>query len=103
MKKASQSTAIKVACRLRPLNQLEKSTGGDCCLTYNDTAIKVKVKTIHKQKLIIFQVIGEDKPYDFTFDHIFGPETPQGQVYEKVAKPVLTGKIQNCSHIQEIL
>jgi len=43
MKKA-QNTAIKVACRLRPLNKLELTTGGECCTTYTDTAIKVKVQ-----------------------------------------------------------
>ena len=43
MKKTVQNTTIKVACRLRPLNELEKSTGGDCCLTYTDKAIKIKV------------------------------------------------------------
>jgi len=77
MKKA-QNTAIKVACRLRPLNKLELSTGGECCTTYTDTSIKVKVT-------------GEEKPHDFAFDHVFGPETPQTIVYDKVARPVLTG------------
>jgi len=43
MKKAQNSTSIKVFTRLRPLNRLEKEQGGECCVQYTDKAIKVKV------------------------------------------------------------
>ena len=34
---------IKVFCRLRPLNNLEKSMGGKCCVDFTDKRIQVKV------------------------------------------------------------
>jgi len=41
---------------------------------------------------IFFKVAGEEKPYDFTFDHIFGPDSSQSKLYEKVAEPVLNSR-----------
>lgn len=38
-----KATNIKVVCRLRPLNTLEKSIGGECAVDYTDTSIQVKV------------------------------------------------------------
>ena len=45
MKKApdAHNNAIKVFCRMRPLNSLEKSTGGNCCIEHTDKAINLKV------------------------------------------------------------
>lgn len=37
---------IKVVARLRPLNSLEMSQGGECCVVYNDTQITVTVNKI---------------------------------------------------------
>jgi len=34
---------IRVFLRLRPLNQLEKSLGGEVCVTHTDTEIQIKV------------------------------------------------------------
>ena len=40
---ASNETHIKVACRIRPMNELEKSQGGQTCVTSNSKSIKLKV------------------------------------------------------------
>lgn len=45
MKKAEQNNAIKVFCKMRPLNALEKSTGGNCCIDHTDKTINVTVRT----------------------------------------------------------
>ena len=42
-KAANNNTSIRVFCRMRPLNQLELSTGGECCITHNETSIRLKV------------------------------------------------------------
>lgn len=41
---------IKVVCRIRPLNELEKTQGGQICLQFNSKSIKLKVK----KEIIIF-------------------------------------------------
>jgi len=76
MKKSSQNTSIRVFCRARPLNKLELSQGGECCVEYTEKAIRVKIA-------------GEEKPHDFGFDGIFGPETAQVEVFNQVARPVI--------------
>jgi len=43
----------------------------------------------YTDKNIRVRVAGEEKPYDFAFDGIFGPETPQVEVFNQVAKPVI--------------
>lgn len=40
---SSNDTQIKVVCRIRPLNQLEISQGGQIAVNYNDKTIKIKV------------------------------------------------------------
>ena len=98
-KNNSQSTSIRVFCRARPLNSLEKAQGGECCVEYTEKNISVKVpffKFFHFSQLFP-QVAGEEKPYDFGFDGIFGPETPQVEVFNKVAKPVIDSESINKS------
>lgn len=43
MSKSSDSH-IKVVCRLRPLNELERNQGGQCCVTYTQNTMKLKVQ-----------------------------------------------------------
>lgn len=43
MSKNPPDAHIKVICRMRPLNELEKSQGGQCCVVYNQKTIKLKV------------------------------------------------------------
>lgn len=61
---------------MRPINALEKSTGGETCIEFNQTKINCKVA-------------GTEKPYDFTFDKVFGPGIPQKDIFEVVANPVI--------------
>ena len=39
----SNDTTIRVACRVRPLNQMEIAQGGQIAVTYNEKTIKIKV------------------------------------------------------------
>ena len=94
MNKNTQSnTSIKVFCRVRPLNELEKNTGGQVCLTYNPSNIKIKVNFVYRTNFHLFKVQSDENPYDFAFDGIFGPETAQIEVFNRVAKPVLDGNL----------
>jgi len=58
MKKNSQNTSIRVFCRVRPLNALEISEGGECCVEYTEKNIKVKVNLFKfkEQYLISFRL-----------------------------------------------
>ncbi|EGR34618.1 kinesin motor domain protein [Ichthyophthirius multifiliis] len=71
---------IRVICRMRPLNNLEKSTGGQKCVEYTNTTIQVTL-------------MGE-KPQEFTFDRIINPSTNQKEVFEIVACPVIESVMQ---------
>lgn len=42
-KSADDSANIRVICRMRPMNALEKSTGGETCIEYDDNKILCKV------------------------------------------------------------
>jgi len=44
MNKNQPDAHIKVICRMRPLNELEKNQGGQCCVFYNQKTIKLKVE-----------------------------------------------------------
>ena len=39
-------TSIRVICRVRPLNQMEISQGGNIAVTFNEKTIKIKVLTV---------------------------------------------------------
>lgn len=72
---------IRVICRLRPENKVERESGGYCCVEYAPTAIKIRTAAERK---------GEEV-HSFTFDHVFGPETSQRNVFEAAAGPVVSG------------
>ena len=58
MSKNPPDAHIKVICRMRPLNELEKSQGGQCCVVYNQKTIKLKVfraKTYFSHELNFFR------------------------------------------------
>ncbi|EGR31594.1 kinesin heavy chain, putative, partial [Ichthyophthirius multifiliis] len=69
------SANIRVICRMRPLNQLEKSTGGEQCVVYDDKNITITV--------------GNEKPQEFTFDRILDPNICQKEAFETIAIPVI--------------
>ncbi len=43
MKGNEEAANIRVICRMRPLNKLEISTGGECCVEYSDNKITSRV------------------------------------------------------------
>lgn len=77
----SADTCVKVAVRIRPLIQKEVSDG-------NREAIQVR-----EGRHVI--VNGSSRSF-FTFDHAYGPETRQEQIYGDCVRPlvdrVLKGK-----------
>lgn len=73
---------IRVICRLRPENKVERESGGYSCVEYSPTSIKIRT---HSEK-----GKGEES-HSFSFDHVFGPETSQACVFQAAAGPVVSG------------
>jgi hypothetical protein len=73
---------IRVICRLRPENNVERESGGHCCVEYDEYAIKLNLPA-EKHK--------PPEVHEFTFDRICGPETSQAEVFEYAARPVVAG------------
>lgn len=72
-------SSIRVICRLRPENSIEKESGSITCVTYTNTSIKLKLS---------------DRPeelYDFTFDQVCGSEASQQVLFDHAARPVVKG------------
>lgn len=66
--------SIKVVCRVRPLNENEKSRDNNYCVSFPpDSSNLIKLE--------------KDKTY--AFDHVFQPKTQQVDVYTTVAKPIV--------------
>ncbi|RNA15856.1 chromosome-associated kinesin KIF4A, partial [Brachionus plicatilis] len=70
---SDKAIPVKVALRIRPLNQREKNDACSECL-----------RTISNEPQII---IGKDKP--FTYDYVFAQNTPQIDIYEASVQPLL--------------
>ncbi len=68
--KKSEPTRILVAARVRPLNRLEKDQGGHECIVLEHKSVSIKV---------------EQEVHNFAFDHVFGSESTQQEVFESVA------------------
>ena len=62
----SCDTAVKVCCRLRPINKVEQQSGGKCCIKHDKTSLD-----LYDEEFTGFE------PHKFSFDAIFGPETSQ--------------------------
>lgn len=71
--------SIKVCCRFRPQNQLEKEQSGKICITLGDDITSVYVPTIDTS---------------FVYDRVFGSESTQKEVYDYVAKPIINGVLR---------
>ena len=72
-------SSIRVICRLRPENSIEKESGSSPCVNFTDTTISIKLSDR-----------GEES-HEFTFDRVFSSETSQTEVFEHAAKPVVQG------------
>nr|CAG8435967.1 6954_t:CDS:10 [Entrophospora candida] len=67
------STSVRVALRVRPLNSKEILQNCSECISLIPDAPQI--------------LIGQDRP--FTFDYVFASDTPQGDVFEDCALPLL--------------
>ncbi|KAL0483681.1 kinesin heavy chain [Acrasis kona] len=67
-------TNIEVVCRFRPQNELEKKVSGSECVSINNPTCTV---------------VSEGKPNEFTFDAVFGQDSTQAEIFDRVGKPVV--------------
>ena len=73
-RKGSQRTNVRVVVRIRPTNQKEIQSGGVQCVKDGETNIEVFV---------------DDGSHAFNFDHVFGMESTQVQIFEYTAVPLV--------------
>lgn len=73
---------IRVICRLRPENRVERESGGYCCVDYSPTSLKLRTHSDRGKS---------EESHSFSFDHVFGPETSQACVFQAAAGPVVSG------------
>ncbi|KAI3636439.1 hypothetical protein MIR68_005791 [Amoeboaphelidium protococcarum] len=73
---SQQSSNIKVVCRFRPQNQLEKSQDGQEIMEVSGDCTSVKI-------------IGNEFSGNFTFDHVFDGSSEQRQVFELCGLPLI--------------
>ncbi|CAE7197799.1 unnamed protein product [Symbiodinium pilosum] len=71
--------SIKVCCRFRPQNQLEKEQSGRICVTINGDGTSVYVPSIDNS---------------FVYDRVFGVDATQKEVYDYAAKPIINGVLR---------
>ncbi|KAK2958238.1 putative Kinesin heavy chain [Blattamonas nauphoetae] len=67
---------VKVVCRFRPLNNLEKSKKGTVCINIDDNHQSCTVQIPEGKK-------------DFTFDYVFPFHVTQAEVYDVTARQVI--------------
>jgi hypothetical protein len=78
---ADNAQSIVVAVRVRPLSSKEIGTGQkNCCNASDDTAVSIK-KVGDKDAYLKSQV--NDTIHNFSFDHVFGEESTQREIYHK--------------------
>jgi kinesin family member 11 len=92
---------VQVAVRCRPLNVRERNTGERAVLVCNSEAREVVCSAVG--------AVGAGKAgaggpatigkKTYTYDHVFGPECGQGEVYEGVVEPIVDEVLQgyNCT------
>eukprot|EP00931_Biecheleriopsis_adriatica_P100867 TRINITY_DN76109_c0_g1_i1.p1 TRINITY_DN76109_c0_g1~~TRINITY_DN76109_c0_g1_i1.p1 ORF type:complete len:719 (-),score=187.13 TRINITY_DN76109_c0_g1_i1:30-2186(-) len=71
--------SIKVCCRFRPQNQLEKEQSGKICVTVPDDGVSVYVPSSDS---------------NFVYDRVFGIEASQKEVYDYAAKPIINAVLR---------
>ncbi|CAD8189553.1 unnamed protein product [Paramecium pentaurelia] len=65
---------VKVIVRVRPFNQKERDNGSKPCVNANESTNSVE----------LFRNQDNDQK-QFTYDYVFGPDTPQLQIYQQTA------------------
>ncbi len=76
---AQNRNSIRVLCRFRPQNSIEKKHNGEECVKYGTSNQVVSVKSR----------ASENDPKQFTFDRVFGPSTTQAEFFDESARPVV--------------
>lgn len=79
---------IKVVCRLRPENAMEKNSGQKICITHNKSSLKINIDLSTEKRG------SEHESHEFTFDHVFGSESRQVDLFNTVAKPMIEGALE---------
>lgn len=83
----ASSTNIKVVCRFRPVNSIEKREGGEIVVDFDDNLQTVLLKSSNLSS-------GPEKD-GFTFDRVFPMQTQQAEIFEygvkDIVKDVLDG------------
>lgn len=78
--------SIKVVCRVRPLNENEKSRDNNYCVSFPpDSTNLIKLVSFVFYKLHMLQ----EKDKTYAFDHVFQPKAQQVEIYNTVAKPIV--------------
>lgn len=81
---ASNRESIKVVCRIRPENELEKKGSYRRCVEHDEKQIEISVSF---SSFLIFKVNAESKVSDmngnhkFSFDRVFGSEASQASIF----------------------
>lgn len=75
---------VRVAIRIRPLSNKEIGNAEQTCLTINDLAGGAAELVLRDE---------EDRDQKFAFDHVFGNNARQDDVYDKVGAPALTNTL----------
>jgi len=70
--------SIKVCCRFRPQNQLEKDQSGKICISLQDDS----------------SVYVPSSDNSFVFDRVFGVDATQKEVYDYAAKPIINAVLR---------
>jgi kinesin family protein 11 len=91
-RKSTGGDNVQVVIRCRPQNKRERKKNEDIIVTTNSKASEVIVQ--HNQRNN-----RDDGKRRFTFDHVFGEESTQQEVYNKIVKPVVAEVLEgfNCT------
>uniref|UniRef100_A0A7E4VXP5 Kinesin-like protein n=1 Tax=Panagrellus redivivus TaxID=6233 RepID=A0A7E4VXP5_PANRE len=77
---AGETDNVKVAVRCRPLSAQEIAQGHTTAIAVDEYNCTVEVKNPANKN---------DPPKVFTFDEVFGPDSQQMTIYNKVARPIV--------------
>eukprot|EP00518_Triparma_eleuthera_P015141 CAMPEP_0197572868 /NCGR_PEP_ID=MMETSP1320-20131121/42677_1 /TAXON_ID=91990 /ORGANISM="Bolidomonas sp., Strain RCC2347" /LENGTH=351 /DNA_ID=CAMNT_0043135375 /DNA_START=108 /DNA_END=1160 /DNA_ORIENTATION=- len=74
------TTGVKVAVRCRPMSKREEQLGSKVCVSVNPAKAQITISDLKNER---------ETPKLFTFDHSYGSESVQPQVFEELGTPLL--------------
>ncbi len=77
---------VKVCVRCRPLNDKEKSNGNQKVVSVDKNKGMVSVRNPVSD--------GAEPPKNFTFDHVFGDDSKQLDIYNLIARPIVEAVLE---------